>query len=147
MRHFAALVVLATAFAAGGTAHADEVSERMYSLASALTRLTAAVESAVRYKNVPSEAGDDMVLELATRHDRALLTPFERYRVRIQRQGHDAVVLVCGRKHDVRLLEDAGCSAKLDRHHWRSSEPLPCEFTLDVAVACARAEPTSHPTK
>lgn len=122
-------------------ARADDVADRMYSLASALTRLTSAVESAVRYKNVSPDAGDEAVLELATRHDRGLLEPFARYRLRVQRQGRDAVVLVCSRTYAVRLLEDAGCSARLDRHHWRSPVALPCEFTIDVATACRAPAP------
>lgn len=120
---------------------ADDVADRMYSLGSKLTHLTSAVESAVRYKNVPPDASDEAVLEIATRHDRSLLEPFARYRVRVQRQGRDAVVLVCGRKQAVRLLEDAGCSAKLDRHHWRSPVVLPCEFTIDVASVCLAPTP------
>jgi hypothetical protein len=120
---------------------ADDVADRMYSLASALTRLASAVESAVRYKNVSPDAGDEAVLDLATKHDRGLLEPFARYRLRVQRQGRDAVVLVCSRKHEVRLLEDAGCSARLDRHHWQSPVALPCEFTIDVATACPAPAP------
>lgn len=135
-----ALVIASLALGPAG-ARADDVADRMYSLASALTRLTSAVESAVRYKNVPPDAGDEAVLDLATKHDRSLLEPFARYRLRIQRQGRDAVVLVCSRKHAVRLLEDAGCSARLDRHHWQSTVALPCEFTIDVATACHAPAP------
>jgi hypothetical protein len=44
-------------------------SEEMYVKASALTKLSAAVESTVRYKNPPPDLGDSELLELATRHD------------------------------------------------------------------------------
>lgn len=137
MTRAAALIAVIAALGTAAPARSDEVAERMYSLASALTRLTSAVESAVRYRNVPADATEEAVLEFATRDDRSLLEPFARYRVRVQRQGRDAVVLVCGRKQPIRLLEDAGCSAKLDRHHWPSAVALPCEFTLDVISACS----------
>jgi hypothetical protein len=138
----AALALAIASLALGPpAAHADDVADRMFSLASALTRLTSAVESAVRYKNVPAGASDEAVLDLATRHDRSLLEPFARYRLRVQRQGRDAVVLVCSRTLAVRLLEDAGCSARLDRHHWQSPVALPCEFTINVATACPAPAP------
>lgn len=134
-------VLVIAALTLPSSASSDDVAERMYALAPALTRLTSAVESATRYKNTPPELRDDALLEFATRHDRSLLAPFERYRLLAQRQGRDAVVLVCGRKQPVRLLEDAGCSAKLDRHHWRSPEVLPCEFTLNIGAACSAPPP------
>ncbi len=145
MRPPAASVLLIAALTVPSSASSDDVAERMYALAPALTRLTSAVESAVRYKNAPPGLRDDALLEFATRHDRSLLEPLKRFRVLAKREGRDAVVLVCGRKQPVRLLEDAGCSAKLDRHHWRSPEPLPCEFTLDAAAICAGSGSATAP--
>ena len=46
--------------------------EEMYIKASALTKLSAAVESTVRYKNPPPGLNDRELLTLATRHDPAL---------------------------------------------------------------------------
>lgn len=129
-------VAVAVMLAVPSLGFCDDAADRMYALAPALMRLTSAVESAVRYKNAPLELTDDALLEFATRHDRALLAPLAHYRVRAKRQGRDAVLLVCGRKEPVLLLEDAGCTAKLDRHHWRSPQPLPCDFTLDTAASC-----------
>jgi hypothetical protein len=136
MNRNATVVLVAATLLVGGPARGDEVADRMFRLSSALVRLTSAVEAAVRYENVPADASDDAILALATNHDRSLLKPFERYRVRVQRQGRDAVVLVCGQKQPIRLLEDAGCSASMDRHHWKSATALPCEFTIDVVAAC-----------
>lgn len=138
-----ATFLLVAVLAVPSVASSADVAERMYALASAVTRLTSAVESAVRYKNAPPELRDDALLEFATRHDRGLLEAVKKYRVLARRDGRDAVVLVCGRKQAVRLLEDAGCSAKLDRHHWRSPEVLPCEFTLSAAAACPDSRPTA----
>jgi hypothetical protein len=147
MRIVPGAVAVVAVLAAPSMAFCDDVAERMYALAPAVMRLALAVESAVRYKNAPAELSDDALLEFATRHDRTLLEPLAHYRVRAKRQGRDAVVLVCGRKEPVRLLEDAGCSAKLDRHHWRSPQALPCDFTLDADAACSSSGSTSSASR
>jgi hypothetical protein len=49
----------------------------MYIKASALTKLSAAVESTVRYKNPPTGLDDRELLALSTRHDPALLDNFK----------------------------------------------------------------------
>jgi hypothetical protein len=36
------------------------------------------------------------------------------------------------------LFEDAACTAKLDRHHWRDSVTQACQFTLKPADICAQ---------
>lgn len=129
-------VVLVLSFLTGCTSSQRRVdSEEMYIKASALTKLSAAVESTVRYKNPPPELGESELLTLATRHDPILLENFKSYKVRVLRNDRHSVVLVCDATGTHALLEDAGCSGPMDRHRWMG-KPEPCEFSIDTKVVC-----------
>jgi hypothetical protein len=106
----------------------------MYVKASALTKLSAAVESAVRYKNLPSDLGEQELLVFATRHDPALLESFRGYKVRVLRRERHSIVLICDAAGDRALLEDAGCTGPMDRARWK--EPQSCEFSVDPGRVC-----------
>jgi hypothetical protein len=111
-------------------------SEEMLTLASSLTKLSAAVEATVRYKNPPPDLSDQELLELAVRHDPGLLTPFAAYRVRVLSEAKHAVVLVCTQDGKAGLLEDAGCNSKFDKHLWQEKPAVPCAFTMKLPDAC-----------
>lgn len=117
---------------------ATQPSEReMNYLASALTKVSAAVDATVRYRRPPEGLSEAELLRTATAHDAALMKPFDGMTVRVLRSGRDSAVLVCqagGRA----LLEDAGCTAKLDVHRWNAVGVAQCEFILDVSKVCAR---------
>jgi hypothetical protein len=67
-------VVAAVYFAAGFAAGPKQPdSEEMYIKDSALTKLSAAVESTIRYKNPAPDLSDSELLALATKHDPILL--------------------------------------------------------------------------
>ena len=137
---FTVAVALVLALAAGcapltQTQRPDR--EEMYIKASALTKLSAAVESTVRYKNPSTGLDDRELLALATGHDPALLDNFKGYTVRVLRQSRHSVVLVCDAIGSRALLEDAGCSGPMDRHRWME-KPQPCEFTIDTVEVCGR---------
>ena len=134
------IVALALALAAGcapltQTQRPDR--EEMYIKASALTKLSAAVESTVRYKNPPTGLDDRELLALATGHDPALLDNFKGYTVRVLRQSRHSVVLVCDATGNRALLEDAGCSGPMDHHRWMGKLE-PCEFTIETTEVCGR---------
>lgn len=112
-------------------------AETMYIKASALTKLSASVESTVRYKQPPEGISDDELLALSTAHDPALLVPFAGYTVKVLREDRHAVVLVCSADGVRGLLEDAGCTAAMDVHLWQSGTSA-CTFTLVPATVCAR---------
>lgn len=109
----------------------------MYGLASALTKLSAAVESAVGFKDPPAAISDADLIVFATQHDPTLRAPFAGYRLRVLRRDPHAAVLVCTPDGQRALLEDAGCSAALDTHRWKDAPPTPCEFTVDLAAVCS----------
>lgn len=110
-------------------------NEEMYVKASALTKLSAAVESTVRYKNPPAELGESELLTLATRHDPILLENFSGYKVRVLSQDRHSVVLVCDASGTRALLEDAGCTGPMDRERWKGKQE-PCEFSIDTKALC-----------
>ena len=110
--------------------------ETMLIKASALTKLSAAAESAVRYKNAPVDLTDRVLLQWATSHDPALLAPFSAYTLKVLRQDRHALVLVCTEDGTIALLEDLGCTAALDRHRWRDAPGAACAFSIAPGVAC-----------
>lgn len=111
-------------------------AEKMLPMGSALTKLSAAVESAGRYKNPPANMTDEEFLAFATKHDHSLLAPFSDYRVRVLRQDKHAVTLVCSKDGKTALFEDAGCTGPMEKNLWELSSPPPCEFTLKVQDVC-----------
>ena len=106
--------------------------------ASALTKVSAAVDATVQYMSVPHGASSAEILELSTSDDPALLAPFKGFQILARREGSFSEVLVCERDGSRALLEDAGCTAKLDRTHWRDNPHARCEFTLDLKSICAQ---------
>jgi hypothetical protein len=89
--------------------------EQMANLAQALLRLSSAAEGIVGYGDLPSDAGETEILEALAKGYPDLLAPFHGYSVHVQRQGTHAVLLVCEGGDKAGLLEDAGCSAPLDK--------------------------------
>lgn len=124
---------LALAAVAGAPVLGDD--SEMYALASALTKLTAAVEAAV-FEAPEDQTEDADLLAAATRHDSRLLARFRGYALHAKRDNGHALVLVCSPDGRVGLLEDAGCSAKLDAHLWKATPSKSCAFTLTAASAC-----------
>jgi hypothetical protein len=130
----AAAIIIATQ----GTGCASQTSEEeMNELGSALTKLSASVDSTVRFRNPPADLSSAQLLQLSIAHDPSLTAPFARLELQVQRNGRDSSVLVC-RPGGPALLEDAGCTAILDRHHWNSTPPRSCAPTLDLASVCRR---------
>jgi hypothetical protein len=110
--------------------------EELNRLSSAVTKVSASLESTVRYESPPSDAADKALLELATKHEPAMLTPFASYLVRAKQQDKHGVVLVCSMDGSQALLEDLGCTAHLDAAHFRSEAAKPCEFSVSISEAC-----------
>lgn len=110
-------------------------TEEMYIKASALTKLSASVESTVRYKNPPESISDEDLLKLATKHDPSLLNPFVAYHLLILKENRHSAVLVCSKNNNSALLEDSACTAALDIHRWKTPN-APCVFTLNLTEVC-----------
>lgn len=112
--------------------------QEMNYLASALTKVSAAVDATARYRQPANGLPEAELLQLSTAHDPELMKPFNGLTIRVLRDGRDSAVLVCEARGGKALLEDAGCTAKLDQHRWNIGGVDRCEFTLDIKKACAR---------
>ena len=119
--------------------HAQVLSEEaMMIKASELTKLTTALESAVRYEQAQSATlGDAELLDFATSNDPDLLGRFAGLKVRVSRSSDPhAAVLVCSEDGTQALFEDVGCTAAMDRHAWKETPAAQCEFVLDISSLC-----------
>lgn len=77
---------------------------------------------------------DVNILQSATRHDPRLLpTELQSYVLKVQYQNPYAVLLLCSKDGNRTIMEDAGCSARLDR---QVTQTAPCEFTLRITQSC-----------
>jgi len=110
--------------------------DEMYTLASALTKLSAAVESTVGFKSPPPELKDQGLAELSTKHNPKILEPFAEYTVKTYSQNSHAVVLICDKEGKLALLEDAGCTSPMDKHWWRDQPEKDCSFTIKIDEVC-----------
>ncbi len=118
---------------------ASQPSEReMNYLASALTKVSAAVDATARHRRSADTLNGALLLQAATAHDPSLMKPFEGLTLRVLRDGRDSAVLVCKPDGGKPLLEDAGCTAKMDVHRWSQAANDRCEFTVNIKQMCAR---------
>jgi hypothetical protein len=137
MKNAKATVLILIALISGCVVSPERArADEMYIKAAELRKLSAAVESTVRYKNPSPTLSDDELLKLATAANPALLAVFSGYTLRVDRRDKHAVVLVCTPTGETALLEDAACTGQLDAHHWKADKPLPCDFTIQAAVVC-----------
>jgi hypothetical protein len=113
-----------------------QTEREMNFTASALTKLSAAVDATARFQQLPEKLSDADLLLLSTSHEPSLLQPFANFTIRLLRIGPSSAVLICQPDGGKALLEDTGCTSKLDRHHWSSEPAAACEFTLDVKTLC-----------
>lgn len=111
-------------------------NETMLVKASALTKVAAAVESAVRFRGAPDNLSEAELLRFATSHDPEMLDAFRGYALRVRRQGRNTSVLLCTEDGGTALIEDSGCTARLDAHLWERMPPLRCEFQLRLEEIC-----------
>lgn len=115
------------------------INERdMNAIASSLTKVSAAVDVTVRYQRSADGLDEAQLLQAATAHDPALLKPFAGRTIKVLRADRDSAVLVCEAPNARPLLEDAGCTARLDVHRWSQNVNDRCEFSLDLKQTCAR---------
>lgn len=106
-------------------------------LSTKMVNLSSAVDT--YFFDLPKAPTDDdlTILRNATQHDKRLLAPdFDPYVLKVQYQNPYAVVLLCSKDGSRAIIEDAGCSARLDR---QVTHAAPCEFTLRVSQGCSVA--------
>lgn len=103
-------------------------------LSTKMVNLSSAVDTYFKYLPTPPTDTDAVILQNATRHDRRLLAPeFEPYLLKVKYQDPYALLLLCSKDGKRAIMEDAGCSARLDR---QAPHDAPCDFTLHVSEGC-----------
>jgi hypothetical protein len=110
--------------------------EEMYIKAAELRKLAVAVESTVQYKEPIVLLENEELLRMATEHNPALLEGFRRYVLKAKNANRHSVVLLCDASGKKALLEDTGCTGKLDVHHWKVETISPCEFSIKLEEVC-----------
>ncbi len=126
-------IVLLVLLLATGCAHCNASDpEEMYTMSSALTKLTTAVEEKVFFKEAPADMKDMALINFATGHDPRLKEPFRTHVLKAEGVNGHAVVLVCDQTGSTGLLEDGGCSAVLDHHWWRDQPSRPCQISPQI---------------
>lgn len=130
--------IIALALSFNAFAQETISEEAMMIKASELTKLSTAVESAVHYERDRSAGLKGLALmKFATEHDPELLSRFSAYEVRVSAKDSHSAVLVCTADGRRALLEDAGCTAPMDRHAWNEGPETPCEFKLNLSALCS----------
>jgi hypothetical protein len=127
--HITVLLLAACAIPLASAINADERGL----LSVKMVNLSSAVDTYFRLLPRDPEGFDDTNLRMSTRHDPSLLEQFANYVLKTQYQDPYAVVLLCTQDGKQAIMEDAGCSARLDR---QVTGDAPCEFTLRVAPEC-----------
>jgi len=126
-----AVVLLGACASSGANLAPDDMNIR----ASELTKLSAAVEAYVRYDDPAPGMSQDDVLQAATKGQPQLLSGFSGLKLKVLSQDRHAVLLVCDKDGTRALLEDAGCTGKMDIRHWETRD-VPCRFTVSVQEVC-----------
>jgi len=108
----------------------------MLSAAAALGKLSAAAEANLRYGTAVETQSDADFLAESVAHDPELLKPLAGYLIKPLRQNGHAVILICSEDGKTALIEDAGCSAVIDRLRWKDNPPSRCSFSIDTTQTC-----------
>ena len=121
----------------GGCGLGDRHEQDYQPLAPALTKVTSAAEATIRYDDHPDSIDGQSLLALATAHDASLLEPFRQYQLHLFRIEDHALLLLCSADGKTALMEDSGCTAKLDKQHWQQGTH-PCETSIAPANICQK---------
>lgn len=135
MKHRLLLGLAATLLlSACATSNAAPNAKQRGHLSTKMVNLSSAVDTYFGDLSAPPSGSDADILREATRHDpRLLAADFQPYTLKVQYQSPYAVLLLCSKDGSRAIMEDAGCSARLDR---QATHKAPCEFTLRVSQGC-----------
>lgn len=136
MMNVSRLLLLLTLVAAVAGCASGPDANQMNRLASSLTKLSAAVDAVLRYDDIPQDAVDSVIFGKVSAANPTLLDDFKGFEVKLIRSEDDSAVLVCDASATTALLEDAGCTAKLDVHRWETVPPPRCEPSLNLKQVC-----------
>lgn len=129
------LITAVSVFFTSGCKGYEKASDRekMYDVASALKDIATSVDGLIKYGNGNNLEESELILE-AVNNDQSRLKIFDGFELHIKIEGNDSSLLLC--KESEAILEDTGCTAESDLHHWRSDHLPVCEFTIDLSAVC-----------
>lgn len=122
----------------GGCGSATVKQEDPAVLAKSLGRLSTAMESYLLYEQRPAGASQEVLFSEGTRGQPGLLAEFDGYKLVLAREQARSMILVCTKDGKRALMEDVGCTPKIDRRLWEDGVNAPCEFTLEIKEVCQR---------
>lgn len=128
--------IAAITIVAWGCASRALGEEAIYEKASALTKVSSALEAAVYFDEPPEGLRDRALLEMATQHDPGLLRPFDGFILKADHHMGHGVVVVCDATGEQALLQDLGCTAAIDDHLWQTPKREPCAVSKAATQTC-----------
>lgn len=115
--------------------------EKYEELSPILLQLNIKIDSYVRYElDDASTFSQDQIIDNAVRDDEILFKELEKirkcYSLKLKIEGKNSILLLCTKDNKICLIEDSGCTKKIDFAHWEKNKNQPCEFTLDLKSIC-----------
>ncbi len=103
-------------------------------ISSRMVNLSRIVDTYFSTLSVPPTEQDEVIINKALENSSdSIDTKFDNYQLHTLYQQGFAVVLLCDKDDKQALMEDAGCSAGVDK---QIRQPADCKFTLRVAKGC-----------
>ena len=127
------ILIVSFALLACGCQANDNKSEIMYDYDSRLKTIASGVDGLVKFGDGQSLSKDELLLKAVNGKTELLQFP-EGYSLSVRIIGNDSEIMLCN--NEGALIEDTGCTAKSDLHHWQSATVVPCEFTLKLSDLC-----------
>jgi len=107
--------------------------ESMFDYASKLKDIAQAIDGEVKFGDVEGLSLNDIIVRATANEPRAL-EYFSGYQLQFKIKDGNAVALMCD--GNISLIEDAGCSAKVDKMLWNTPKANSCHFSLDISPIC-----------
>lgn len=132
LRLVAAVVIL---LGAGACARAND-DETLMRAAALLRTIANDVDAFVSSSPEASTLPEAEIIQRATIRDPSRLVELGDYVLRVKVEGRNSAVLMCSSDRTRGLVEDAGCSGRVDKLYFREGPGQSCVFTLNLAEVC-----------
>lgn len=129
----AAAIVFLLGASACATADDDETLMRA---AAVLRTIANDVDTFVSSTPEASAIPEADIIRRATIRDPGRLGALDDYVLRVRIEGRNSAVLMCSKDSARGLVEDAGCSGRVDKLYFREAPGQTCAFTLNLAEVC-----------
>lgn len=128
------IVIAFFAFISTGCVAGEQLhKEKMYDLSSKFKDLAQSADGIVKFDHEFSKLDISILQYMQVKYPEKI-KPFDGYKIKESVEGKNVVLLLCN--DSVALVEDAGCSAAIDKHYWNQSIAQSCDFTIDSKIIC-----------